>query len=115
MKAEGLHVRERHPWSMPFGDMYMRRLIFLPKVITAAQRRTRIAHCLGHHFLHAGNQVWLHDYDPIWSWKQERQAEEFAAFLTIPEGEDRYVQGLQGAEVARIYKVTEDLVRVSRS
>lgn len=32
----------------------------------------------------------------------------------IPEGEDPYLEGLPGAEVARIYKVSEELVQVRR-
>ena len=112
MKGEGVHVRPKHPWTPRFGDMYLRPIIYLPQVITTAQRRTAIAHCLGHHFMHEANQIWLGGYDRIWNWKQERQAEEFAAFLTIPEEEGPYIQGLPGSEVARIYKVSEELVRV---
>ena len=36
------------------------------------------------------------------------------AFLTIPETEEPYLIGLPPADVARIYKGTEDLVRVRR-
>ena len=92
----------------------MRPVIYIPRGITAAQRRTRIAHCLGHYFMHEGNQIWFGGYDRIWNWKQERQAEEFAAFLRIPEGEELWLPGLSDSEVARIFKVSEDLVKVRR-
>ena len=34
--------------------------------------------------MHAGNQIWLRGFDTAWSAKQEPQADELAASLTIP-------------------------------
>ena len=74
-----------------------------------------IAHSLGHHFMHDGNQVWLRGHDAVWNRKQEHQAEEFAAFLTIPEAEEPYLAGLPIPEIAKTYRASEDLVQVRRS
>ena len=65
-----------------------------------------------HHFMHEGNQVWFKDVDPLWNWKQERQAEEFAAWLTVPASEDADLLYMGPSELARRYRITEELARV---
>ena len=89
----------------------MGRLVLIPRDLTAAERRTRIAHALGHHFLHVGNQLWLRGLDRLWNGKLERQAEEFAAYLTIPVSDEPYLLGSSVGDVATKYRVTEGLVR----
>jgi hypothetical protein len=75
VKAEGLVVKTLHPWRARYEDAYVYPHIFVPRHLPASQFRTLVAHSLGHHFLHDGNQVWLRGFDRIWSWKQEHQAE----------------------------------------
>ena len=67
---------------------------------------------LDHPFLHEGNQVWYMDVDHIWAWKQERQAEEFAAWLTVPATEDADLLYTTPSQIARTYRITEELARV---
>jgi Zn-dependent peptidase ImmA (M78 family) len=83
-ELEGLAIIQM--W-MPerFRDMYCLDTIVLPKVLSRYEAEIRIAHCLGHHFLHDGNQVWFEAVDFMWRDKQEGEANEFAAWLLNPE------------------------------
>ena len=112
VKAEGLRVETRYPWRARFDDILVYPLILIPRGLSPAQYRTRIAHSLGHHLLHDGNQAWLRGFDRIWSWKQEYQAEEFAAWLTIPESEDVELAYMSVGEAARRYRVDEKLADI---
>lgn len=56
VKAQALIVEILHPWQARFEDTYFYPYIFVPKDLSMAAFRTRIAHSLGHHFLHVGNQ-----------------------------------------------------------
>ncbi len=115
IRIEGLEIRNRHPWQAGFEDAYVYPVIYLPKDLPIAEFRTRVAHCLGHHFVHVdSSQVWLRGFDWVWAAKQERQAEEFAAWLTMPESDDPSEGVLPVADVARMHRVTEELVRVRR-
>ena len=112
VKAEGLVVKTRHPWRARFEDAYVYPLIFVPRGLHPSRFRTLVAHSLGHHFLHTGNQVWLRGFDRIWSWKQEHQAEEFAAWLTIPESEESELEQMSPEAAARTYQLSAELVAV---
>ena len=113
VRSEGLLVETRLPWHARFDDLFAYPLILVPKDLSSADFRTCVAHCLGHYVLHGGqNQVWLRGYDRIWSWKQEHQAEEFAAWLTIPESDDPELVYGSPEDVAKKYRVTEELARV---
>ncbi len=114
VRQENLMVRERHPWPARFQDMFVSPVIFVPREISKSQRRVLVAHCLGHHFLHEANQVWLRGFDTTWNRKLERQAEEFAAFLLIPEHEGVLLEALGPADLAARYGVTEELVDLRR-
>ena len=112
VKAQGLVVKILHPWQARFEDTYLYPYIFVPQDLSVTALRTRIAHSLGHHFLHDGNQAWLRGFDRIWSWKQEYQAEEFAAWVTMPESEDPWLNYLSARDVARKYRVDEKLAEL---
>ncbi len=111
-KAEGLTVKVRHPWISAYHDITTSGMMLVPKDIPVVEQRTIVAHGLGHHFLHVGNQLWLHHYDEVWTWRQEHQAEEFAAWLTIPAAEDPWLLYMPIEDVARKYRITEELARV---
>ena len=86
--------------------------IFIPHHVTIGEQRAKVAHTLGHHFLHVGNQHWLWQRDWVWAARQEHQAEEFAAWLTVPASEDADLLYMAPAEMARTYRITEELARV---
>ena len=87
MRPEEVAERERidvlEVAGMPgrFADVFIFSTIFLPTGLPRSQWRWRIAHCLGHWFLHEGNQIWCHDNHCLFRPKQEGQAEAFAACL----------------------------------
>ena len=89
MQAESVSVMRLDFGGARFREFYVNGVIFLPlETESEAEERSSLAHALGHHLLHVGNQVWMRGLDNMWSWKQERQAEEFAAWFLIPESED---------------------------
>ncbi len=112
VEQEGLVVKTRHPWEGSFEDAYVHPVIYVPKYLASAEFRSRVAHCLGHHFLHPANQVWLRGFDRIWSWKCEYQAEEFAAWILIPEAEAENASRMNSVEIAAHYRVDQRLAEV---
>ena len=112
--GEGFELKSLRRWRSDYHDITTTGIMFVPRNTTMQQQRTLVAHGLGHHFMHLGNQVWMQARDRVWPAKQERQAEEFAAWLTIPTGEidDLY---LTPADVARRFRVTLELARVRLS
>lgn len=98
--GEGLEVVELDRRAGRLQEVFVTPAIFLPRQAGLSQRRTLVAHCLGHHFLHAGNQMWFSRFNRIWSWKQERQADEFVAWLTIPDSAEAMVRSLSSWELA---------------
>ncbi len=112
VEAEGLKVETRHPWDVSFDDLFTFPLILVPRNLHPADFRTRVAHCLGHHFMHEGSQIWLRGFDRIWSWKQDVQAEEFAAYVTVPESENPELVYMNVKDVARQYRITEELAEL---
>ncbi len=115
LKTEGIQVRPFPRWNARFHDVFVSPILAIPKDIGEPLRRSILAHALGHHFLHTGNQMWLRGYDRTWNAKQEYQAEEFAAWLTIPAEAELDIVYMSPGEVARRYRVIEELVRVRTS
>ena len=113
LAGEQITVGELRPWIARFQDIFVDGCIFLPPEISSRHRRVLIAHCLGHHFMHDGNQVWLRGFDSTWSRKQEIQAEEFTAYLLIPEYD---CQGgarmIPPKRLAMQFEVTEDIAKL---
>ena len=102
---EGLPIATIELGATRFRELFVPPIIFIPLDSTAVERRSLLAHALGHYYLHDCNQMWLRGFDRIWNWKQERQAEEFAAWLLIPEGDTPDLVGLTVPEVAARYQV----------
>ena len=104
--AEGLAVARLDFGNARFRELFINGVIFLPNDMeSGAEERSSVAHALGHHFLHVGNQVWMRGFDSAWNWKQERQAEEFAAWLLIPESEEARLEGLSAQEISDVFDV----------
>ena len=112
VESEMLNVRTMDPWDDAFEDIFVHPTIFVPEGLERPDFRTRVAHCLGHHLLHAGNQIWLKGFDRLWNVKQEREADEFAAWLLIPEFDLDALEDGHASIIADRYALTEDLVRI---
>ncbi|MCD6567530.1 MAG: ImmA/IrrE family metallo-endopeptidase [Dehalococcoidia bacterium] len=85
---EGLEIIETYLperwWDILLCDCVAIRENLVPK-----WQRWCIAHCLGHHFMHHGNQLRLREWTELITERkrQEAEAETFAAWLLIPEDE----------------------------
>ncbi len=88
-EAEGIDVVEVEDMPRRIGDMYALGTMVLPAGLPRPERELRIAHCLGHHFQHSGNQVWFQVLGIWFRGKQEWEADEFAAWLVSPEVRSR--------------------------
>lgn len=81
--SEGLGIIETGNMPRCFDDMLCLGTIVIPRDLAPEDRQWRIAHCLGHHFLHVGNQVWLKGRGLLPREKQEREADRLAACLMV--------------------------------
>ena len=73
-----------------------------------ARRNWAIAHGIGHHALHAGNQAWLRVHTSL-AVKDERQAEDFAYGLLVDEDEAIF-EGLATWEWREYFRVPDELL-----
>ena len=113
IRAEGLSVARLDFGEARFREFSVNGVIFLPlETESEAEERSSLAHALGHHFLHLGNQVWMRGLDSMWSWKQERQAEEFAAWFLIPETAESRLEGLSTSEICEEFGVDARIAEV---
>ena len=113
IRREGVTIMRLDFGKARFREFYVNGVIFLPlETESEAEERSSLAHALGHHFLHVGNQVWMRGLDSMWSWKQERQAEEFAAWLLIPESEQQRLEGLSTSEICDAFDVDDRIARL---
>ena len=80
-------------WDILLWDCITIREDLVPK-----WQRWCLAHCLGHHFMHHGNQLRLREQADLVSRRklQEADAELFAAWLLIPEGELNALEEAEG-------------------
>ena len=94
-------------------EFYTGDSIVLSNQLSRPERRELVAHALGHHLLHAGNQ-W-HQQGRTYSRAnyQERQADVFAAFFLISESELASALASTEAphELAEEFEVTERFLR----
>lgn len=113
IQAEGLLVARLDFGNARFREFCVNGVIFLPTdTESEAEERSCLAHALGHHFLHIGNQVWMRGLGSMWNWKQERQAEEFAAWFLIPEADDPSLEGLSTSEICDAFDVDARIAEV---
>ena len=113
IRAEGLSIARLDFGGARFREFSVSGVIFLPlETESEAEERSSLAHALGHHFLHVGNQVWMRGLDSMWSWKQERQAEEFAAWFLIPEADESRLEGLSASEICDEFDVDARIAEV---
>ena len=100
------------PFLFPVKEVKHGRWIGIAAGVGHQERRFLIAHALGHHFLHCGNQLWFHDWHKTSVLKQEREADEFAAHVLMPESELEKLSNLATWEIADCFGVPEELVQL---
>lgn len=99
------------PLLEPVREVKQGRWIGLAEGLSRPERRHLIAHALAHHLLHCGNQLCFHQQWRGAVARQEREAEECAAHILIPEEELERVGDMALWELAEYFGVPEELVR----
>ena len=112
VKAEGCELIE---WQFlsPVKEVKHGRWIGIAEGLELNERRYLAAHALGHHLLHCGNQLWFRDWQETSVLKQEREADEFAAHLLVPENELEKLDKPTTWEIAEYFGIPEEIA-VSR-
>ncbi len=99
------------PFLLPVKEVKQGRWIGIAKGLNPKEIRYLAAHALGHHLMHCGNQLSFYDWHKTSLLKQEREADEFAAHLLIPQAELKRLGHLNTWEIADYFGVPEELVR----
>ena len=99
------------PFLGPVKEVKRGRWIGLARGLDEAERRRLIAHALAHHLLHSGNQLSFRGWQRISLRKQEREAEECAAHILMPEEELAKLGNAAAWEIAEYFGVPEELAR----
>jgi len=99
------------PFLPPVKEVKAGRWIGIANHLESGERRYLIAHALGHQQMHRGNQLSFKDWQHACLTKQEREADEWAAHVLIPEHE-LAVQGITSTwEIAEHFGIPEELAR----
>lgn len=99
------------PFLNPVREVKRGNWIGLAEGLNVRDRRYLIAHALAHHLLHAGNQLSFCDWRKVGVLKQEREADECAAHILLPEHELSKIRWMRLWELAEYFGVPENLVR----
>jgi len=96
--------------SLPqrWWDILLWEFVAIRDDVSLPWRRWCLAHCLGHHFMHHGNQLRLTEWADLICERrlQEAEAESFAAWLLIPEEELKTLRQAEG-ENLDIWRIAE--------
>lgn len=108
IKAEGCEL-VNWPFLSPVKEVKQGRWIGIAGGLSNRERRYLIAHALAHQLLHCGNQLSFRDWQKTIVRKQEREAEECAAHILMPETELARVIDMPVWEIAEYFDVPEEL------
>ena len=113
---EGLEVT-RMPLPRRWWDILLWDCVAIRDDISLPFVRWCLAHCLGHHFMHHGNQLKMKDQKVLIQKRllQEAEAESFAAYLLVPESELDELKQFEGEnltawQVAEHFVIPADMV-----
>lgn len=106
--VEGCEILD-WPFLSPVKEVKQGRWIGIAKDLDERERRYLIAHALAHHMMHCGNQLSFRAWQKTTVRKQEREAEECAAHILIPEAELAKVVQMPVWEIAEYFGVPEEL------
>ena len=105
----GLEVER---WGLEhFDEFIVGRVVAVAIRLDRREFRWALAHAIGHHQLHVGNQLWARRRTRLTT-PHEREAEDFAYGLLVSR-EEVWSERLQTApEIAEYFGIPEDKVRV---
>jgi len=113
VRRVGLPGAHREMYVQRHGDDAASGLA-IAKDADQTEARELLAHGIAHHLMHVGDRVSGRSR-AIWSGRHEREAEDFAAYLLVPEHRFRQLVSdtarAQAAELAEGCQVTERLAR----
>jgi Zn-dependent peptidase ImmA (M78 family) len=92
-------------------EVYLGDSIGVDRNADPQKQRELIAHALGHHFLHTGNHLYFERHDQFTTFKQEHEAQCFAAELLFPRAVLKKVKHLSTKEIANFFSVPEDFTQ----
>ena len=109
--AEGITLDE---WSFRgrVKEVYVGDSIAIRSHTDKRKRRELIAHALGHHFLHSGNQFYFESCDQFVTFKQEHEAQCFATELLMPRELLTKTRQLPLSTAADYFLVTKNFLKL---
>lgn len=107
-RAEGLQWLS-WPFLEPVREVKQGRWIGLALGLSQPERRYLMAHALAHHVMHVGNQLAFHHQRQGRVPKEEREADECAAHILMPEEELEKVAYMPPWELAEYFEVPQEL------
>lgn len=114
-KAERIRI-VRYPFEGRLQEMIIYRTVGIKSSIRDQRRVDElVAHALGHHYLHSGNQAFSHvDRDRALAQQMERQAWDFAFELLMPARnvEKLLRQRLGDMEMREHFQVSDEFYRM---
>gem|GEM_PF-1296420 len=115
LRAEGLKVL-RFPFVGRLQEMIVGNRVGIQSSIRDPRRVNELlAHALGHHLLHSGNQPFYHfQREPVVAQQWERQAWDFAFELLMPteQIENGLKRRLSDAELREQFEVSEEFYQM---
>lgn len=110
VKCQGLNLDD---WGFVgrVKEAYLGDSIAIKNTVDLKKRRELIAHALGHHFLHTGNHLYFEEHDQFVAFKQEYEAQCFAAEVLMPKALLTPIRNWTIHELSNHFSVTEELVR----
>ena len=88
-------------------EVYLGDSIGITQGIDPKKQRELIAHALGHHFLHQGNHLYFEKRDQFTAFKQEHEAQCFAAELLMPRNEVEKMKHLSKSDIADHFQISK--------
>lgn len=89
-------------------EVYLGDSIGIDNSVDHKKQRELIAHALGHHFLHQGNHFYFESKDQFISFKQEHEAQCFAAELLMPKEMLKKKKHLPIEKIANYFNIPTD-------
>lgn len=110
IECEGINLDD---WRFAgrIKEAYLGDSIGIKNTVNPRKKRELIAHALGHHFLHTGNYLYFKTHDQFIPFKQEYEAQCFAAELLMPKLLFNPRKHLPFEDLADFFSVTEEFVK----
>lgn len=109
VSAEGCEL-VRWDFLPPVKEVKQGRFIGVAADIETSEYRYLAAHALAHDLLHCGNQLFFYEWDKTITWQQEREADDCAAHILMPEEALRKLDRMPVWDLAEYFGVPEALV-----